>query len=96
MTDEQRKKSYGWMNAEHVTTERKREIREQSLGAWWKNATQQQKDTVIRKRCESIIKSERGHFRVYDNNLEQNHQSNIWAHWAPELDTLSLRELFEM
>lgn len=77
MTAEQRRQKFGWMNAAHVTPEKKREVWCNSLKKWHDTAPRAIMEEMIERRTASIMKANRSD-RVYDNRLPEDHPINAW------------------
>lgn len=78
MTDDERRSKFGWMNAPHVTAQRKREVWEKSLKKWYDETDQAVISEMTARRTESILKTDKA-TRVYDNSLPPEHPINAWA-----------------
>lgn len=57
MTDQERRDKYGWMNDPSVTSQRKREVWQQSLAKWWDSASEDDKAAIYKKRADAMSKA---------------------------------------
>lgn len=88
LSKEEKNKKFGWMNAEHVTKEKKFEVWKNSLGKYWDELSENEKEVIYKKRA--LTSSTNGKKKppkekisskgkVYDNNFPPNHEINKWA-----------------
>lgn len=79
MTHEERRAKFGWMNASHVTAERKRDIWEKSLKKWHDTASPEILQDMIARRTESVLRANYKDMVEYDAALPPDHPTNAWA-----------------
>ena len=80
MSQKERSVKFGWMNNEKVTPERKRQVWELSLKAWFDGLSEEQKREFHSNRADKIMKSEKQYLRrMYDNNQSSNAKCNAWT-----------------
>ena len=98
MTQEERNAKFGWMNDEKITPEKKRQVWEQSLKAWFDNLSDAEKDAFHSNRIAKIIQSEKPFkLRIYDNNLEETVECNKWLlNCKSEFSNLNFNEIFRI